>query len=92
MAFDKNAFMAGFFEQAASGIAEKREEARKYKEQEERAYERNIQLIQQRDMRAKQAASLGKQALELLPEGMDSQAMVRNAMASGMTGTTSAPI
>ena len=86
MAFDKNAFMAGFFEQAASGIAEKREEARKYKEQEERAYERNIQLIQQRDMRAKQAASLGKQALELLPEGMDSQAMVRNAMASGMTG------
>ena len=86
MAFDKNAFMAGFFEQAASGIAEKREEAKKYKEQEERAYERNIQLIQQRDMRAKQAASLGKQALELLPEGMDSQAMVRNAMASGMTG------
>ena len=86
MAFDKNALMAGFFEQAASGIAEKREEAKKYKEQEERAYERNIQLIQQRDMRAKQAASLGKQALELLPEGMDSQAMVRNAMASGMTG------
>lgn len=86
MAFDKNAFMAGFFEQAASGIAEKREEAKKYKEQEERAYERNIQLIQQRDMRAKQAAALGKQALELLPEGMDSQAMVRNAMASGMTG------
>jgi len=86
MAFDKDAFMAGFFGQAAEGIAEKREEARKYKEQEERAYERNIQLIQQRDMRAKQAASLGKQALELLPEGMDSQAMVRNAMASGMTG------
>ena len=86
MAFDKDAFMAGFFEQAATGIAEKREEARKYKEQEERAYERNIQLIQQRDMRAKQAAALGKQALELLPEGMDSQAMVRNAMASGMTG------
>jgi hypothetical protein len=86
MAFDKDAFMAGFFEQAAYGIAEKREEAKKYKEKEEQAYERNIQLIQQRDVRAKQAAALGKQALELLPEGADAQTMVRNAMASGMTG------
>ena len=86
MAFDKDAFMAAFFEQAAYGIAEKREEAKKYKEKEEQAYERNIQLIQQRDVRAKQAAALGKQALELLPEGADAQTMVRNAMASGMTG------
>jgi hypothetical protein len=84
--FDRDAFLGAFFQQAATGIQESREKAEKYKEQEEAAYERNIALIQQRDLRAKTAASLGKQALDLLPEGANAKAMVKTAMASGVQG------
>lgn len=86
MAFDRNAFLASFLNQMSSGIAQRREEAEKYKEKQEAAYERNQQLIATRNARASQAVSLGKQALQYLPEGANSKAMVRTALASGMTG------
>ena len=86
MAFDRNAFLASFLNQMSSGIAQKRQEAEKYKEKQEAAYERNQQLIATRNARASQAVSLGKQALQYLPEGTDSKSMVRTALASGMTG------
>jgi hypothetical protein len=84
--FDRDAFLGAFFQTAATGIQESREKAEAYKEKEEAAYERNIALIQQRDLRAKTAASIGKQALDLLPEGANSKAMVQTAMASGVQG------
>ena len=86
MAFDRDAFLAAFLNQMSAGIAENRTKAEEYKEKQEAAYERNQALVQQRDMRAKRAAELGKQALQYLPEGADAKAMVRTAMASGMTG------
>ena len=86
MAFDRDAFLASFLNQMSSGIAQKRQEAEKYKEKQEAAYERNQQLIATRNARASQAVSLGKQALQYLPEGANSKAMVRTALASGMTG------
>ena len=86
MAFDRDAFLAAFLDQMSAGIAENRTKAEEYKEKQEAAYERNQALVQQRDIRAKRAAELGKQALQYLPEGVDAKAMVRTAMASGMTG------
>lgn len=86
MAFNRDAFLASFLNQMSSGMAKQREDAEKYKEQQEAAYERNRQLISTRNARASQAVSLGKQALQYLPEGANSTAMVRTALASGMTG------
>ena len=86
MAFDRDAFLAGFLNQVSSGIAQKREDAEKYKEKQEAAFERNQNLIRTRNARASQAVNLGRQALQYLPEGGNSKAMVRTAMASGMTG------
>lgn len=86
MAFNRDAFLASFLNQMSSGIAQKRQEAEKYKEQQEAAYERNRQLVSTRNARASQAVALGKQALQYLPEGANSKAMVRTALASGMTG------
>ena len=86
MAFNRDAFLASFLNQMSSGMAQQREKAEKYKEQQEAAYERNRQLISTRNARASQAVALGKQALQYLPEGANSKAMVRTALASGMTG------
>ena len=86
MAFNRDAFLASFLNQMSSGIAQQREKAEEYKEQQEAAYERNRQLISTRNARASQAVALGKQALQYLPEGANSKAMVRTALASGMTG------
>ena len=57
MAFNRDAFLAAFLNQMSSGIAKKREDAEKYKEQQEEAYERNQQLISTRNARASQAVS-----------------------------------
>lgn len=86
MAFNRDAFLSSFLNQMSSGIKQKREEAEKYKEQQEEAYERNRQLIATRNARASQAVSLGRQAMQYLPETANSKAMVRTALASGMTG------
>jgi hypothetical protein len=82
MAFDKDIFLASFLDQFSSGIQQRQQEARAYKERQEAAAERNMQLIQQRQMRAKQAASLGRQAMQLGA----TQEQVRTAMSSGITG------
>ena len=86
MAFNKDEFLAAFLGQVSTGIAKNREEAKAYKEKQEEAFERNIQLINTRSTRAGAAVNLGKEALQYLPEGADAKAMVRTAMASGMTG------
>ena len=86
MAFNRDAFLASFLNQMSAGIVKQREDAEEYKEQEEDAYERNKQLIATRNARASQAVALGRQALQYLPEGGNSKAMVRTAIASGMTG------
>ena len=86
MAFNRDAFLASFLNQMSAGMAQQRQEAEKYKEQQEAAYERNRQLISTRNARASQAVALGRQALQYLPEGANSTAMVRTALASGMTG------
>lgn len=86
MAFNKDEFLAAFLGQVSTGIAANREQAKAYKEKQEEAFERNIQLINTRSTRAGAAVNLGKEALQYLPEGADSKAMVRTAMASGMTG------
>ena len=86
MAFNRDAFLASFLNQMSAGIAKQREDAEEYKEKQEEAYERNRQLISTRNARASQAVALGKQALQYLPEGANSKAMVRTALASGMTG------
>lgn len=84
MAFDKDIFLANFLEQAATGIEQKRAEAAKYKEQQEAAAQRNAQIVQQRQARAGQAAQLGKRAMALGA----TEAQVRTAMASGVTGVS----
>ncbi len=86
MAFNKDEFLAAFLGQVSTGIAKNREEAKAYKEKQEEAFERNVQLINTRSTRAGAAVNLGKEALQYLPEGADAKAMVRTAMASGMTG------
>lgn len=86
MAFNRDAFLASFLNQMSAGIAKQREDAEEYKEQQEAAYERNRQLIATRNARASQAVALGRQAMQYLPEGGNSKAMVRTAIASGMTG------
>lgn len=84
MAFDKDAFLAAFLGQVTTGLEKKRTEAEKYKEQQEAAAERNYQLVQQRNQRAMQAAQLGKRAMALGA----TDAQVRTAMASGVTGVS----
>lgn len=86
MAFDWKAFGAAFLGEVTEGIEERSEEAKKYKEQQEAAAERNQSLITQRIYRAKQAAAYGKQAEAYMAALPNSKDIVKNAMASGATG------
>lgn len=86
MAFDWKAFGAAFLGQVTEGIEERGEEAKKYKEQQEAAAERNQNLITQRTYRAKQAAAYGRQAEAYMAALPNSKDIVKNAMASGATG------
>ena len=82
MAFDWKMFAGSFLEQITEGIEENTEEAKRYKEQQEQAAERNAALVNQRNLRAKEAAQLGKRAMQLGA----SESQVRTAMSSGMQG------
>lgn len=82
MGFDWKMFAGSFLEQVTEGIEEKQEEAKKYKEDQEKAAERNAALINRRTLNAQNAAQMGKRAMNLGA----SQAQVRTAMASGMEG------
>lgn len=84
MAFDKDAFLAAFLGRVTTGIEERREEAKEYEQKQTEAAERNAALVQQRTMRAQQAAQIGRRAMALGA----SEAQVRTAMSSGMTGIT----
>ena len=86
MAFNKNEFAAGFLNQITGTMLKRREEAEDYKDKQEEAFERNQSLISTRNSRANAAVSLGKEALEYLPEGVRSKGIIRTAMASGMSG------
>lgn len=84
MAFNWEDFATGFLSEISEGIDERTEAAKEYKEKQEAAAERNAALINQRNMRAQEAAQLGKRAIALGA----SKAQVKAAMASGMTGVT----
>ena len=84
MAFDWKAFGAAFLGEVTEGIEERGAEAKKYKEQQEAAAERNQSLITQRNSRARQAAQYGRQAEALMATYPQGKALVRQAMASGM--------
>ena len=84
MAFDWKAFGAAFLGEVTEGIEERGAEAKKYKEQQEAAAERNQSLITQRNSRARQAAQYGRQAETLMGAYPQGKALVRQAMASGM--------
>jgi hypothetical protein len=82
--FDWKAFGAAFLGEVTEGIEERGEEAKKYKEQQEAAAERNQGLIAQRTSRARQAAQYGRQAETLMQAYPQGKTIVRQAMASGM--------
>jgi hypothetical protein len=86
MAFNRKEFLAGFLNQVSGGMQKMREDAADYKTKQEEAFERNQSLIATRTSRADAAVALGKEALQYIPEGAKSKAMVRTAIASGMTG------
>lgn len=82
MGFDWKMFAADFLTEVTEDIEERQEEAKLYEKEQKAAAERNAQLISQRDTKAKAAAQYGKMAENLGA----SQAQIRTAMASGMTG------
>ena len=86
MAFDWKIFAANFLGEVTEGIEERGEEAKKYKEQQEAAAERNQSVINQRVYRAKQAAAYGRQAEAYMAALPNSKAIVQSAMASGAAG------
>jgi len=86
MAFDWKIFAANFLGEVTEGIEERGEEAKKYKEQQEAAAERNQSVINQRAYRAKQAAAYGRQAEAYMAALPNSKDIVKSAMASGAAG------
>ena len=84
--FDWKAFGAAFLGEVTEGIEERGAEAKKYKEQQEAAAERNQSLVNQRVYRAKQAAAYGRQAEAYMAALPNSKAIVQSAMASGAAG------
>jgi len=82
MGLDWKMFAADFLTEVTEDIQDRQTEAKTYEKEQKAAAERNAQLIQQRDLKARSAASLGKQARALGA----SPAQVRTAMASGITG------
>lgn len=84
MAFDWQRFAAKTLEGMSENFERSKAEAREFKEAEERAAERNYQIVQQRQQRASTAAQLGQRAMALGA----SEGQVRTAMSSGMTGVS----
>jgi len=82
MGFDWKMFAADFLTEVTEDIEERQTEAKDYVKEQKAAADRNAQLINQRDMKAKAAAQYGKMAENLGA----SPAQIRTAMASGMTG------
>jgi hypothetical protein len=88
MAFNSKEFQAGFLNQVTDRMSEMTDEAKAFKQKQIEASERNKALISTRTARANAAVSLGREALQYIPEGARSKAIIRTAMASGMTGVS----
>ena len=88
MAFNSKEFQAGFLNQVTDRMSEMTDEAKEFKQKQIEASERNKALISTRTARANAAVSLGREALQYIPEGARSKAIIRTAMASGMTGVS----
>ena len=84
MGFDWKMFAADFLTEVTEDIEERQTEAKDYLEEQKAAADRNAQLINQRDSKAKLAAQYGKKAETLGA----SKAQIATAMASGMTGVS----
>lgn len=82
MGLDWKMFAADFLTEVTEDIEERQDAAKEYEKEQKAAAERNAQLIQQRDLKARKAAGLGKQARALGA----SPAQVRTAMSSGISG------
>ncbi len=82
MGLDWKMFAADFLTEVTEDIEDRQTEAKTYEKEQKAAAERNGQLIQQRDLKARKAAGLGKQARALGA----SPAQVRTAMSSGISG------
>lgn len=82
MSFDWQAFAGSFLNTITADIEEREQEAEKYKERQEAAATRNAALVNERKMRASEAAGYGKKAMNLGA----TEAQVRTAISSGMTG------
>ena len=88
MAFNKKEFAAEFLNQVTNRMGEMTDEAKAFKQKQIEASDRNKALISTRTSRANAAVSLGREALQYIPEGARSKAIIRTAMASGMTGVS----
>jgi len=84
MSFNWKAFAGNFLEETATNIRERKEEAKTFEKEEKELAERNLQLVRQREAVARNAARVGKQAMELGA----SKELVINAMSSGVSGVT----
>jgi hypothetical protein len=86
MSFNWQIFAANFLDQMTQGIKTRGAEAEQYKKEQKAAAERNYSLIQQRNNKAQAVASYGRQALALLENHPNADAIVRTAISSGPTG------
>ena len=86
MAFNWRDFAAGALETATAEIDEKSADAKAYKQRERDSARRNASVIQTRGARAQQASAIGKQAMNLMSELPQGEALkyVQTAMSSGM--------
>ena len=82
MSFDWQAFAGSFLNTITADIEEREEKAEDYKERQEEAAQRNAALVNERKMRASEAAAYGKRAMNLGA----TQSQVKAAISSGMTG------
>lgn len=86
MSFNWQIFAANFLDQMTTGIKTRTAEAEEYKKEQKAAAERNYSLIQQRNNKAQAVASYGRQAMALLENHPNADAIVRTAISSGPTG------
>ena len=82
--FNWKQFAGNFLQETAMNIRERKEGAKAYEEEQRQLAERNLQLVRQREAVARNAARVGKQAMDLGA----SKELVINAMSSGVSGVT----
>ena len=82
MAIDWDRVLGGALNQVTGELQTRSAEARQFEKEQKEAAQRSYSLLQQRDMRAKQAGQLGRRAIKMGA----SQDQVYAAMSSGATG------